>query len=37
MGFLTAPLYLFGEFFEGKATEHRKDLGEKSYRAKKSG
>jgi transposase len=22
MGFLTAPLYLFGEFFEGKATEH---------------
>ena len=22
MGFLTAPLYLFSEFFEGKATEH---------------
>lgn len=22
MGFLTAPLYLFGTFFEGKATEH---------------
>jgi transposase len=22
MGFLTAPLYLFDEFFEGKATEH---------------
>jgi hypothetical protein len=22
MGFLTAPLYLFSEFFRGKATEH---------------
>jgi len=22
MGFLTAPLYLFSEFFQGKATEH---------------
>jgi transposase len=22
MGVLTAPLYLFSEFFEGKATEH---------------
>ena len=22
MGFLTAPLYLFSQFFEGKATEH---------------
>lgn len=22
LGFLTAPLYLFGQFFEGKATEH---------------
>jgi len=22
MGFLTAPLYLFSEFFAGKATEH---------------
>lgn len=22
MGFLTAPLYLFSEFFSGKATEH---------------
>jgi transposase len=22
MGFLTAPLYLFSEFFTGKATEH---------------
>ena len=22
MGFLSAPLYLFGAFFEGKATEH---------------
>ena len=22
MGFLTAPLYLFSQFFQGKATEH---------------
>ena len=22
LGFLTAPLYLFSQFFEGKATEH---------------
>ena len=23
LGFVSAPLYLFGEFFTGKATEHR--------------
>jgi transposase len=30
MGFLTAPLYLFSEFFEGKATEHLIGVGIKA-------
>lgn len=30
MGFLTAPLYLFSEFFEGKATEHLIGVGVKA-------
>ena len=25
LGFVSAPLYLFGQFFQGKATEHLKD------------
>ena len=31
LGFVSAPLYLFGQFFEGKATEHL--LGRDSGRA----
>ncbi|MEJ6483665.1 DUF4277 domain-containing protein [Nostoc punctiforme UO1] len=30
MGFLTAPLYLFSEFFAGKATEHLIGVGVKA-------